>query len=161
MDITRKELNKIYYAVEIKANEITAGLRKRTFETKSGWYNGHYSKNEKGEYIKDHFPIPVIEIKGLCDIEIGFKEITISAKLKRETALTYSFEKIETPFEAYGVEDFLADYYNEGMSLNQLRENIRSSKEKEIGVSFLFEPEAEKVKIFDLVEFLRDEGFYY
>ena len=75
--------------------------------------------------------------------------------------MTYSFEKIETPFEAYAVEDFLADYYNEGMSLNQLRENIRSSKEKEIGVSFLFEPEAEKVKIFDLVEFLRDEGFYY
>ena len=67
--------------------------------------------------------------------------------------MTYSFEKIETPFEAYGVEDFLADYYNEGMSLN--------SKGKEIGVSFLFEPEAEKVKIFDLVEFLRDEGFYY
>lgn len=85
----------------------------------------------------------------------------MSAKLKREKALSYSFEKIKIPFEAYGVEDYLADYYNSGMSFEELRKNIRECGEKEIGFSFLFDWDTDKERLFEFVKFLRREGFYY
>ena len=49
-----------------------------------GWFNGHYHKDAAGEYQKDVYPIPVISVMGLCDIEIDFDGTTVTAKLSRE-----------------------------------------------------------------------------
>lgn len=161
MNTEREDLNKVYYPLHMKAFEIYFMFQGHTFEAESGWYNGHYSKDGNGEYTQDYFPIPVIGVKGICDIEIGLEKVTVSAKLKREKALSYSFERIKVPFEAYGVEDYLADYYNSGMSFEELRKNIRECGEKEIGFSFLFDWETDKERLFEFVKFLRREGFYY
>lgn len=162
MNTERENLNKIYYPIHIKAFEILARFQCRIFEPELGWYNGHYSKDENGQYQPDYFPIPVISVKGYCDIEIGFEQITVSAKLKREEALSYSFDDVkDTPFEAYGVEDYLADYYNSDMTVEQLHENIKNSGEKEIGFSFVFDHDADKDILFDFAKLLRRKGFYY
>lgn len=79
------------------------------------WYNIHYYKNDDGDWSRASYPVPVISIKGYCDIEIQFEAITVSAKLKRGTALEYSYDKImKYEYEAYGVEDYLADFYYAG-----------------------------------------------
>ena len=60
----------------------------------------------------DYYPIPVISIKGYCDIEIEIDEITISTKLKYNDALNFDYSKImHYDFEMYGVKDYLKDYY--------------------------------------------------
>lgn len=162
MNTKRDNLNKIYYPLHTKAAEIFSCFRQHVFEAELGWYNGHYSKDENGQYQPDYFPIPVISVKGYCDIEIGFEQITVSAKLKRDEALSYSFDDVkDTPFEAYGVEDYLADYYNSDMTIEQLQENIKNSDEKEIGFSFVFDYNVDKDTLFDFAELLRREGFYY
>ena len=155
-------LNQIYRNLELKCMELVSVLQHRIFKIKTGFYNGNYHRGEEGAYTMDYYPIPVIEVRGYCDVEIELDHIAISTKLRKETALDYSFEKVKKyPFEAYGVEDYLADYYHPGQPVEALKENIRKSDEREIGFSFYFDFDVEKEKIFEFVKLLRREGFYY
>lgn len=157
-----KGINAIYYRLEMKQAEITHDLFHRTFELESGWYNGHYHTGEDGNWFRESYPIPVIGIKGICDIEIQFDKISISTKLKRDMALAYSFEKFSGyEFEAYGVEDYLADFYHAGQTVQEMKENIHACDEKEIGFSFVFPFDVEGAQIFEFVKLLRREGFFY
>ena len=157
-----QEINTVYSRLESKQTALVRALPHRIFELKSGWYNGHYHMDETGNWFRESYPIPVIDVKGLCDIEIPFDRITISTKLKRNAALTYSFEKFAGyEFEAYGVEDYLADFYHSGQTLQELQENIRACEESEIGFSFVFPFDVDEMQIFEFVKLLRQEGFYY
>lgn len=156
------EINTAYYRLETKQAEITHALNYRIFEMESGWYNGHYHKGSNDNWIRESYPIPVIGVKGFCDIEIQFDKISVSAKLERSTALTYPFEKFtEYEFEAYGVEDYLADFYHAGQTVQEMKDNIRACDEKEIGFSFLLPFDVDGKRIFEFVKLIRSEGFYY
>ncbi len=55
----------------------------------------------------DHYPIPVISVKGYCDVEISPDGISVTTKKKRKDALDYSFERLKGySFEAFGVEGY-------------------------------------------------------
>lgn len=160
--ISRESLNEAYSGLEAKHNEIIRALSHRIFELESGWYNGHYQKDSDGKWIRDAYPIPVITVKGLCDIEIQLDRISVSTKLKRDAAMAYSFDKLmEYEFEAYGVEDYLSDYYHPGQTIWELKDNIKASDEAEIGFSFIFSLEVAGQQIFEFTKLLRREGFYY
>ena len=157
-----KEINTAYYRLESKQAELVHALFHRIFKLESGWYNGHYHQDEAGNWFRESCPIPVIGVKGFCDIEISFDKITVSTKLKRDAALAYSFEKFAGyEFEAYGVDDYLTDFYHPGQTMQDLKENIRVCDEKEIGFSFVFPFDVDGKQIFEFVKLLRREGFYY
>ncbi len=156
------EMNAAYCRLETKKAEIVHALLHKIFELESGWYNGHYHRNEEGEWSREFYPIPVISVNGLCDIEIQFDKVSVSTKLKRDAALGYSFEKfVQYEFEAYGVEDYLADFYHEGQTVNEMKENIRISGETDIGFSFVFPFDIDGKQIFEFVKLIRREGFFY
>ncbi len=52
------EINAAYYRLEMKQAEIVHALFHRIFELESGWYNGHYHKNNTGEWQRESYPIP-------------------------------------------------------------------------------------------------------
>lgn len=119
-------------------------------------------KMEDGTWTREAHPIPVIGVKGFCDIEVQPDHISVSTKLKHSTALNYSFNKFAGyDFEAYGVEDYLADFYHPGQTMEALKENIRACQEREIGFSFSFPFDVDGQKIYEFVKLLRREGFYY
>lgn len=156
------EMNAAYCRLETKKAEIVHALWHKIFELESGWYNGHYHRNEDGEWSREFYPIPVISVNGLCDIEIQFDKVSVSTKLKRSKALGYSFEKfVQYEFEAYGVEDYLANFYHEGQTVNEMKENIRTSDETDIGFSFVFPFDIDEKQIFEFAKLLRREGFFY
>lgn len=158
----RNEINRTYDRLEMKQAEIVCALFHRIFKLESGWYNGHYHKGDNDHWIRESYPIPVISVNGFCDIEIQFDKISVSTKLKRSTVLTYSFEKFTGyEFEVYGVEDYLADFYHAGQTIQEMKDNICACDEKEIGLSFLFPFEIDGKEIFEFVKLLRSEGFYY
>lgn len=104
--------------MKLKQAEIVHTLFYRIFELESGWYSEHYHKGNNGNWFRESYPIPVIGVKGFCDIEIQFDKISVSTKLKRNVALAYSFEKFAGyEFEAYGVEDYLEDFYHSGQTV--------------------------------------------
>lgn len=54
-----------------------------------------------------HYPIPVISVKGYCNVEISPDGISVTTKKKRKDALDYSFERLKGySFEAFGVEGY-------------------------------------------------------
>ena len=162
--MNRDELNEIYRELENRMQEIVAPFASlhKGFDFSCGYYSGHYHKNAEGKYVMDFFPIPVVMVKGLCDIEIDLDKVSVSTKLRREVALNYSYEKLSGyEFEAYGVDGYLDDFYVKGNSYSELVENIASSKETEIGFSFLFSGDVDAEEIYKCVKFLRKEGFFY
>lgn len=159
-----EELNEIYKKLEDKATQLSSPFCKihNAFDYKVAYYSGHYSKNKDGSYRKDYYPIPVIEIKKFCDIEVGLNRITVSTKLKRDTALTFDYSKISKyHFEVYGVEDFTTDYFIKGDTIDNLLNNIKSSMEKEIGYSFIFDYDLSGKDLYNFVLFIRKNEFYY
>jgi len=162
--MNRDELNELYRELENRMHKIIAPFASlhKGYDFSCGYYSGHYHKNVEGKYMMDFFPIPVVTVKGLCDIEIDLDKVSVSTKLRREVALNYSYEKLlGYEFEAYGVDEYLDDFYVKGNSYSELVENIASSKEKEIGFSFLFFEDVGAEEIYKCVKFLRKEGFFY
>jgi len=160
----RDELNDIYRKLENRMHRIVALFTSlhKGFDCSCGYYSGHYHKNAEGKYVMNFFPIPVVTVKGLCDIEIDLDKVSVSTKLRREVALNYSYEKLsDYEFEAYGVDEYLDDFYVKGNSYSELVDNIARSKEIEIGFSFLFSEDVGAEEIYKCVKFLRTEGFFY
>lgn len=156
------EMDAAYSRLEMKRSQVVSALFQRMFKLESGWYNGHYHKDDGDQWIRESYPIPVIGVKGLCDVEIQFDKLSVSTKLKRDMALDHSFQKFSAhEFEAYGVEDYLADFYHPGQTIEQMKEKIQASEEAEIGFSFAFPFEVDGKQLFEFVKLLRHEGFYY
>lgn len=156
------EINAAYHQLEMKRAEVVYALSHTVFELESGWYSGHYHKGANGDWIREAYPIPVVSVKGLCDIEISFDKLNVSAKLKRAKAIEYSYEKFSKyAFEAYGVEDYLLDFRAAGQSIEEMKQNIAQSDEREIGFAFSFPFEYEREALYAFAKLLRREGFYY
>ena len=156
------ELNQVYRRLEFKAIQLLNGLHHRIFEPKLSYYSGHYRRQEDGGFSVDDFPIPVVEVKGYCDVEINLDCVAVSAKLRRTDALEHSYDKLaKYEFEVYGVEDYCSDFYHPGMTISEMKDNIRHSDEKEISFSFRFEFDVDGGAMYEFVKLLRREGFYY
>lgn len=150
-----------YFALEEKKAEVAAILLRNRYRTSESWYNGHYRKNAIGEWIRESYPIPVLTVLGLCDIEIEFDKISVSTKLERGRAMEYDYEKLnEFTFEAYGVEDYLMDFYQSGQNFRKIKANVEKSGEAEVGYSFLLPTEICEDELVKLLTLLDQEGFY-
>ena len=156
-NVKRSQLNEIYRKLDGKAQELG-----KLLQCAYGYYNGHYHKNIVGNYEMDYFPIPVISIKDLCDVEIDLKQISITTKLTRDKALSYDFEKVKSyNFEVYGAEEYLDDFYVVGDTISGMIEKIKASKEENIFFSFYFPFEVSANIVSEFVNFIGKEGFFY
>ncbi len=156
------EINSAYAQLEAMMLAVYGALRHRMFELECGWYNGHYSQGEGGGWVRQAYPIPVVSVKGLCDIEISFSGMTLTTKLSRARALEYSFDKLAGfDFEAYGVEDYLCTLRSEGESLEAFIRNLERTDEQEIFISFTIPKDMTGDGIYDFAKLLKREGFYY
>ena len=77
------EMQRFYDRLETRSGQLFHALFHRAFELEVGWYGGHYHKNEDGTWIREAYPIPVIGVKGFCDIEVQPDHISVSTKLRR------------------------------------------------------------------------------
>lgn len=159
---TRVMLEQIYKPMVESAQTIKDLLDKNTnLKTSLGFYNNHYHKNEQGEYIADIFPIPVITVNNLCDIEIDVEKVSITTKIKTEDAAVFDysvFKNIE--FEIYGVEDYLCDYYTNGEDIACIADRLRKSTEKELFFT-LYLNNTDANDTYNAVSLISNNKFYY
>ena len=155
------ELNKAYISLINRAKQLNELITNEGFDSSSGFFNGHFVRTMDNNFVEEHFPIPVITIKDLCDIEIGLKYTTITSKLSRNDALSFPFERFQLSFEAYGVEDFQTDFYYQGMSFEKFRKNIKASNENEVFFTFFSDKETEPGQIHTFILSLEEKGFFY
>ena len=151
------ELNELYKDLDCKAREICGVLR-----CSYGYFNGHYSKNERGDYEIEYYPIPVISLKGVCDVEIGLDRISVTTKLTKDKAISYDYKRLDAySFEAYGVNDYLNDFFVAGDTTESMIEKISNSDEENIFYSFYFPRETSSQEICEFIETIEREGFFY
>ncbi len=163
MENVREQLNRIYRPLDEKAHEYLSEMTKLHggFGIESGFYNGHYHKNYEGNYQIDAYPIPVISVKGLCDIEIDFDRISITSKLSKEQAVSFDWKVLgNIEFEAYGVDDYLQDY-GDNQSAGEISKTVQASVEKEFFISLYFPFSERAESVVKLIRKLQKNGFYY
>ena len=161
------DLQNFYSNIEKIAEVLTSSLKNQSLSIDSGWYNYPYHI-ENGNWIREAYPIKVLTLNGLCDIEIGFFNIAITSKLKKEQALLYNFSSLESlnlKYDVYGVENFLLDFKNEFFDEKEkIKNKIKNSSEEDIAFSFYFELNSSKSniqKIVNTINLLRANKFFY
>ncbi|ABX41361.1 DUF3201 domain-containing protein [Lachnoclostridium phytofermentans] len=133
-----KTLNEIYIEINQKKKELIHFFKEKGFQYRCGYYNQHSVKVDN-EWITEEYPIPVISMEQIGDLGIDISHIFFEIVVTREQALTLDFEKLRPyRFEVYGVENFLNDFYNETLPLQDIKKKIRRSDEESIGISFFF-----------------------
>ena len=161
--VNKKELNDFYRILYNKAQRLRKPFISAPgkYKCKMGFYHGHYSKNDEGNYEMEYYPIPVISIIDYCDIEVGIDKLSISAKLSKVEAEVFDYSLLEKyEFEAYGVEHYLDDFYLKGSTIDEFINRVKVSNEQEIGFSFIFD-DLDEDGVYAFVEFLIRNKFFY
>jgi hypothetical protein len=153
MSIEKLEtLNSIYKPLQERVKSIVNKLKSNNYNCEWGYFGQHYIKHNNN-WLVEYFPIPVIDVIGICEIGIDLEHIFIEYKILKQTALKYDFNKlIKCNFEVYGVENYLNDFYNAKMDLNDINSRILESEEKEVGISIFLDSEASLEDILNAVK---------
>jgi hypothetical protein len=108
------------------------------FEHEWGYFAQH-SVRDGDKWFFEHYPIPVITIRDICEIGFDLSQTFIECKVKTEEALKFDFKQLKGfNFEVYGVKEYLNDFYNAKQDIKDIHEKIDKSDEQEIGISLLF-----------------------
>lgn len=151
-----KLLNNVYQRLCETKIDIQKKLKSQNISYSSGYYSNHSIKDEKGRWITEYFPIPVITVESLCDIGIDINSIFVETKMEREKAMKFNFSSfIPFKFEVYGVDEYLNDFYNDTMAINEIGYKIENSKETQIAISFVFQNDYITDDIIELVHKLK------
>lgn len=138
MDIAQfEQLNTVYEPLSRRAALLCKALNETGSSAQWQWYANH-SVFLEGNYRTESFPIPVITVKGVCDIGLHLNELWMEFQLPRERALTFDWSCLAAPFEVYGVEDYLHDFYREGMEAERIAGRIEASGEQAVNVACTF-----------------------
>jgi len=158
----RNTLNIIYQPLVKKAESIYNIVTEQYNKAFYSFYNNHFHKNEIGEYIVDYFPIPVISIENICDIEFDLDTINVTSKLTKHNTVEFDYSKLNNfKFEIYGVNDYLTDYYTNDSSLDQAIAKIGKSNETEFFFTFYFNNDTDEKALLIFLAFLQKEKFFY
>lgn len=159
----KQELNDFYSAMDLKSHELSNPFMngRGSFHCEVGFSNGHFSKGEDGEYEMDLFPIPVVYLGHICQIEVSMDQIMLRTKLGKEEALCFDYEKIaDREFEIYENDDPRSNIFRKGDAIESLKKKLLVSQENELNFAFLFPYTIDGVSMYGFVKFLRNEGFY-
>ncbi len=132
-------LNKTYEPLRTHTHHMLKALTNAGFECKWGYFAQHSVRNGN-EWFLEHYPIPVITIKNVCEIGFDISQTFVECKLKKDDAIAFDFSRFDGfTFEVYGLTDYLNDFYNADQDIRDIHAKIEKSDEKEIGVSLLFD----------------------
>lgn len=146
-----EQLNAAYASLGRRASELKMALEERGISAVWNWYAYHSSLIE-GEYRTEEFPIPVVDVaggshNGGCDVGFHMDEIFVEFQMSCEQAFSFDFGQISSPFEVYGVENYLCDFYRPGMDVDEIPAKIVTSGERMIAVSLTLSGTAETAEL--------------
>lgn len=159
----RKLLNALYEPLQKRADMLYGIINKEKlgYELRRGYFGGHYRKNARGEYEMDFYPVPEIELRGLCDIEVGFSETGVTAKLEKKRLADLDAGGLAPyRFTVSGVEEWEIDLGDQS-DFAAVVKNAENSIETELFFCFTLDADASGEEITELVKRLKESGFYY
>lgn len=151
-----EQLNAAYSALGRRASALRGALEDAGIPAVWNWY-AYHSTLIDGEYRVEEFPIPVVDAaggshQGGCDIGFHMDEMFVEFQMTCERAFGFDFGQLPQPFEVYGVEDYLHDFYRPGMDLDGIAARIMASGEKMVGVSLTLPGNTETAVLVSVVQ---------
>ena len=138
-----QQLNQVYAPLRGRASRLARALAEKGLKAEWGWYANHFVKVD-GEYQAEEFPIPVIEVQGLCEIGLNLDECWVEFQLSRKAALSFDWEQLPEGAEVYGVAQYLVDFYTAGMDRAGIAGRIAQSAEQTVNIALPFPSQVEE-----------------
>lgn len=159
----KQELSEFYRQLDERSNAILDSFLDLNgdFDYWVGWYNEHYSRNEKNEYEFNYFPIPIITLDKIAEIEINPEETTIYTYFNARKAREINFDRfIIFNVEAYVVDDneLEEEYTDFGKAAKPSKK--KPNNNKDICFAFIFKKDVEARKIGSFIQLLINLGFH-
>lgn len=128
-------LNGIYKPLYEKTRFIYDKLKEKGYIVSYGWFNMHSVKHND-KFVIEYYPIPVIKVYNMGDIGIDMDSIFIECTLSKENSLKFDFNELTDKYtvEVYGTDDYMNDYYNKNLDIENLKSRINLSNEKQLKV---------------------------
>ena len=112
---------------------------------------------------EDNYPIPVIRLSDLCEVETYTDVISVFTRLRRRDVESFDFSLLSGyGFEAYGYDSGqLIDFSDSGGELSGIKDNILKSNTEVADFYFDFPFDADENDISALVTLLHNSGFFF
>lgn len=121
----------------------------------------HY---EEEQYDDIFYPIPVVQVGKLCDVEFWLDKIIITARINLKDLAMFDISKLQPyKYEFYGCKKYPFLFYkkNDNIDFNRKLNELHESNEKEIGIQIYISQEDSKDSIIKCVNFLRRQNVFY
>ena len=115
------------------------------------------------QYTEDNYPIPVIRLSDLCEVEIYTDVISVFTRLKSADVKKLDFSRLEGyTFEVYGYGGGrLIDFSDGKATLQETQKNILNSNTEVADFYFDIPFDCDESEILTLVTLLRNESFFF
>ena len=175
-DSFKASLNEFYTALTSKAQSLMKTLMPLVDSTllmSMSYVIKHYIRNmykhkeptpdNAPHYSEDNYPIPVIRLSDLCEVEIYTDVISVFTRLKCADVKKLDFSQLAGyTFEAYGYDGGrLIDFSDGGTSPNEIKGKILDSNTEVADFYFDFPFDADENEILTLINLLHKSGFFF
>ena len=172
----RARLNELYQALTEKAQGLMKALMPlvdANLLMSMSYVIKHYIRNmykhreaapdNAASYSEDNYPIPVIRLSDLCEIEIYTDVISVFTRLKCTDAESFDISRLEgCTFEAYGYDGGqLIDFSDGNTVLQEIKNNILNSNTEITDFYFDFPFDVDESEIYKLIDLLCKSGFFF
>ena len=175
-DDFRARLNELYSTLTAKSQSLMKALMPLVdadLLMSMSYVIKHYIRNmykhreptpdNAADYSEDNYPIPVIRLSDLCEVEIYTDVISVFTRLKCTDAERFDISCLEKySFEAYGYDEGrLIDFSDGKATLQEIKENILKSNTEVTDFYFDFPFDVEESEIYALTKLLHGAGFFF
>lgn len=172
----RSRLNELYTALTEKAQSLMKELSPLVnpdLLMSMSYVIKHYIRNmykrreptpdNAADYSEDNYPIPVIRLSDLCEVEIYTDVISVFTRLKSSNMRDFDFSRLSGyDLEVYGYDaGQLIDFSDGCAAPEELKKSILNSNSEVADFYFDFPFDADGREISALVTLLRSAGFFF
>lgn len=171
-DTFKAQLNEFYAALTAKAQSLMKTLMPLVDSTllmSMSYVIKHYIRNmykhkeptpdNAARYSEDNYPIPVIRLSDLCEVEIYTDVISVFTRLKCADVKKLDFSHLSGyTFEVYGYDGGQLMDFSDGEAT---KDNILNSSTEVADFYFDFPFDCGEDEILTLATLLHDEGFFF
>ena len=159
------QLTQIYNQLNNKAQRLSCSLNWRIykFELELHMSSLMYYENEDESDIS--YPIPVVQIDKLCDVEYWLDKIIITSRINIKDALVFDFNKLNIyDWELYGCRQYPYLFYNKNdnhIILDDKLNELIKLDENEIGIQIYLNKDEDSENVIKCIDKLRKFNLFY
>lgn len=164
MEKIENKLTVIYKELFNKIEELEYSLNHKIYDFEIDLMFSSLMQYED-EAVNDVFyPVLVLKIKNLCDVELWFDKMIITARMNINDLINYDIKKLNIfNYDLYGCREYPYMFYNKNMNINlydKLKE-LKEMDEKEIGIQIYLNKDIEKEEFNKCINFLKKQEIFY